>query len=104
MEKVSVTKHKKYYLGIDDSKVPVTIGYFEKARDRMHYHKETYETYLVAKGSLTLKTDKGEVILKEGDICCFYPGEHHAVITHTKDLKCFLVKYPRDLDDKVELD
>jgi len=101
MELANIKSGKKWLLGIDGSKSPLEIGYFEKPKDAMHYHRSVYEYYIVISGRLTLFVDGKDVDLKSGDVCCIIPEEKHFIKTTSKGLRCYLVKWPHKPKDKV---
>ena len=100
MELANINSNKKWLLGTEGSKCPVEIGYFEKADDRLHYHEKIFEYYLVFSGKMTLLVSTEEFELKAGDVCCVFPEEKHLVVNCSKNLRCFLVKYPHLPEDK----
>ena len=101
MEITNISSNKKWLLGIQKSKSPVEIGYFEKAQDKLHYHNKVSEYYLLFSGQMKIIINHKELILKQGSILFIQPKEKHQVINTSKDLKCFLVKWPHLPDDKV---
>jgi mannose-6-phosphate isomerase-like protein (cupin superfamily) len=77
MEIADISSGKKWLLGIEDSKCPVEIGYFEIPVDKYHFHEKVYEYYLVFSGQMKMIVNDNEIILDRGKICCIEPGEKH---------------------------
>ena len=82
MEIANIQSNKKWLLGVEGSRSPIEIGHFEIPNDQYHYHEK-------------------ETVLNTGSICCVEPFEKHEVISGSKDLKCFLLKFPHLPDDKI---
>jgi len=101
MEIADIQANKKWLLGTENSRSPIEIGYFEIPNDRYHYHEKVYEYYLVCSGELTILVDDKKIILRAGNVCCIEPKERHQVINGSKDLKCFLAKFPHLPDNKI---
>lgn len=49
---------KKWILGPWNSQSPVEIGYITEAKGTTHVHKEIFEYYLIARGSLTIRVEE----------------------------------------------
>ncbi|SRR3989338_4313678 len=101
MEIANIQSNKKWLLGVEGSRSPIEIGHFEIPNDQYHYHEKVYEYYIVYVGELTIVIDGKETVLNTGSICCVEPFEKHEVISGSKDLKCFLLKFPHLPDDKI---
>ncbi len=101
MEIADIKSQKKWLLGVDDSRSPLEIGYFEIPKDQYHFHEKVFEYYIISSGELTIMIDGKNIILREGNICFVEPGEKHQIINGSRNLKCFLVKFPHLPDDKV---
>ena len=100
MEKENINSGKKWLLGINSSKSPIEIGYFEEVKDIMHIHERVNEYYLVFSGNMTVGIEGKEYYFSAGDVIYIEPKEKHEVLRGSKDLRCFLIKWPHLPSDK----
>jgi mannose-6-phosphate isomerase-like protein (cupin superfamily) len=100
MEINNINSGEKWLLGIQKSKSPIEIGYFEKTSDLQHSHHGINEYYLVFSGQMKMDINGKQYTLKSGDVLFIEPGEKHRVVSTSPALKCFLVKWPHLPKDK----
>ncbi len=84
MKKFKVDE-KNWYCGFWNSS-PLEIGLFRGfsrkelyAREKLHFHKDFREYYLIIDGKMTLIINKKELLLKKYDLLMVEPGEIHRV-------------------------
>lgn len=53
-----------------------------------HFHKKTTEVYEVIKGTLKVKVDEKESLLKEGQKCAIKPNQVHSASGNETWVKC----------------
>ena len=91
---------KDWYRELIGPELPL-IGFANQGVNDRHYHRQTYEIYLVARGSSTIVVDDIPVILHEGDVLVVEPGEVHTFVENTPDYFHFVVQSPAVGNDKV---
>ncbi len=78
-----------------------SIGFANQGIREPHYHRKSYEVYLVAKGSSKIKVAETMTTLHSGDVLIVEPGELHTFVENTSDYFHFVLRYPPIRDDKV---
>jgi len=91
---------KGWYVGPWNSNLPTPIGYANEGVAEKHYHAQTYEVYLVARGKSTAIVDDQEITLVAGDVLVVEPGEVHTFADSSKDYFHFVVHTPFVKGDK----
>ena len=66
---------KGWFVGPWNSPVPVAVGFATAGINEKHYHADTYEIYLVARGTSVALVNDTEVRLSTGDMLVVEPHE-----------------------------
>lgn len=80
-----------------------SIGFANQGIKESHYHRKSYEVYLVAKGSSKIRVAEITTTLHAGDVLIVEPGELHTFVENTSDYFHFVLHCPPIRDDKVVL-
>ena len=91
---------KGWLVGPWNSSVPIRIGYANRGISEKHYHAQTYEVYLVARGVCTATVDGEQLTLAPGDVLIVEPGEIHTFIDSSPDYFHFVIHTPPAEGDK----
>ncbi|MFT3853101.1 MAG: cupin domain-containing protein [Ilumatobacteraceae bacterium] len=94
---------KGWFAGPWDSPVPIAVGYSDRAVDELHVHRQTYEIYVVARGTSIAVVDGVETRLRTGDMLVVEPGERHAMRDSSADYLHFVVQAPFVVGDKTDV-
>ncbi len=110
MRQERATGHRKGWLaGPWDSDLTVSIGFAREGIDEPHLHAQLTETYLVARGTASLRVESETLELREGDVVIVEPGEAHTFLSSSRDYFHFVVHVPglsrqEALDEKQPVD
>jgi mannose-6-phosphate isomerase-like protein (cupin superfamily) len=98
------TEAKGWLAGPWDGSAPVAVGYANVAADEPHAHRETTELFLVARGTVTVRSASGTEVVGAGEVIAFEPGEAHTFVDASPDYFAFVVHAGGDGADRVEID
>lgn len=93
------TLAKGWYRKLARPALPL-IGFANHGIDEPHYHHQSHEVYLVARGSSTIVVDGTALTLSEGDVIVVEPGEVHTFVASTSDYFHFVLQCPPSSGDK----
>lgn len=83
MKKFKADK-KGWYCGFWNNS-PLAINFAARKQlypsEKLHYHRDFCEYYLIIDGEMTLTVNKKEARLKRGDLVMVEPGEIHRVVS-----------------------
>ena len=91
---------KGWFVGPWNSAVPIALGWADRGVNEPHGHSQTYEIYLVARGTSVAEVDGSPVALGPGDILVVEPGEVHTFTQSSQDYLHFVVQTPFVPGDK----
>jgi uncharacterized cupin superfamily protein len=69
------TDAKGWLVGPWDGTAPVAVGYANVAVDEPHAHRETTELFLVARGTVTVRSADGIDVVEAGEVIAFSPRD-----------------------------
>ncbi|GEM_PF-1249322 len=86
--------------------LPIQVGVKSGASpfSHGHLHRTMAEYFILLRGSVRLRVDDRELVMKQGDLVVIEPGEAHAVIHASRDSLLLLLMPPPVPGDKVELE
>ena len=50
---------------------------------RMHFHRQSEESFYILRGNARMEVDQQELILSPGQVCLIQPGEKHRIFNDT---------------------
>ncbi|HSF81763.1 MAG TPA: cupin domain-containing protein [Anaerolineales bacterium] len=74
------------------------------SRHKLHYHKHSWEYYLVLQGEKTLRVGADLVEFRAGEILEVPPNLPHTLVSRQAPFQGFTLRVPAVLDDKVEVE
>ena len=87
-------RRKGWLAGPWDGDLTVSIGFAREGLDEPHLHSQLMETYLVARGTASLRVESETIALHEGDVLIVEPGEAHTFLSSSDDYFHFVVHVP----------
>jgi quercetin dioxygenase-like cupin family protein len=78
-----------------------SIGFANQGIKERHYHRKSYEVYLVVRGSSTIRVNQTTTTLHAGDVIVVEPGELHTFQDNTSNYFHFVLHCPPTVNDKV---
>jgi mannose-6-phosphate isomerase-like protein (cupin superfamily) len=100
-QNMDAAQAKGWFVGPWNSPVPVAVGYANEGIDLVHYHRQMYEVYLVARGWSTAVVNEQTIPLKAGDMLVVEPGETHTFIESSENYLHFVIHTPFVPGDKI---
>lgn len=62
--------------------------------DNYHLHEEKQETYIITRGSATLKVNDKEIKVTAGDVITVDPKEKHTILNGSDDFEVYYLQLP----------
>lgn len=91
IEKTDPSQSKGWWFGPWNSELPVAVGYANTGLDEPHVHHATFEIYLVARGTSSIRVEGEIVTLTAGDVLVVEPGEAHTFLESSPDYMHFVI-------------
>jgi quercetin dioxygenase-like cupin family protein len=85
LEQADSTAAKGWYVGPWNSDLPIAIGYASAGIDEPHFHAQTTEIYVVARGTSQIRVEQETLILHAGDLIIIEPGKAHTFLSNSPD-------------------
>ena len=89
--KTNSSDPKGWWFGPWNSELPVAVGYANTGLDEPHVHHETFEIYLVARGTSSIRVEGKTVALAAGSVIVLEPGEAHTFLESSPDYMHFVI-------------
>lgn len=104
VEHADSSADKGWYVGMWDSRLPISVGYANRGIDEPHVHSQISEIYLVARGTSEIRVEGQTVTLKPGDMLILEPGEAHTFLSSSADYFHFVIHTPGLADETARAD
>lgn len=104
IERVDSAAAKGWYAGPWNSALPVSLGYANVGIDNPHFHRQTTEIYLVARGESTVRVERETIALVAGDLLVVEPGEAHTFLASSADYCHFVLHTPGLAGERAQAD
>lgn len=91
IQKTDLTHPKGWWFGPWNSDLPVAVGYANIGLDEPHVHQATFEIYLVARDTSSIRIEEETVTLSAGDMLVVEPGEAHTFLESSPDYLHFVI-------------
>lgn len=95
---------KGWFAGPWNHDLNLALGFANLGVDDPHFHHQTREIYLVARGTSTIRVEQNTVDLKAGDVLVVDPGEAHTFLSSSPDYFHFVIHTPGLAEEQVKSD
>ena len=93
IEKTDANLPKGWYLGPWNAALDISVGYAHTGVDEPHFHREMFEIYLMASGTVEMRVEAQTLSLDPNQVVVIEPGEAHTFLSSSA-----CANYPTERD------